>query len=90
MHAEEFLKDPAEFAYVDVKQQRQTLHLDAGSLAYTVCQVPVVHRQGDQPHIEVVLTNGESQRVEGLVLDREVSRKIFRRTHDVAQLTVVA
>lgn len=90
MHAEEFLKDPAEFAYVDVKQQRQTLHLDAGSLAYTVCQVPVVHRHGDQPHIEVVLTNGETQRVEGLVLDREVSRMIFRRTHDVAQLTVVA
>ncbi|MDA0729247.1 MAG: hypothetical protein O3B70_08975 [Bacteroidetes bacterium] len=90
MHSEEFLTAPATFDYVDVQQQRQTLELTAGSLAYTVCQVPVVHQRGDQSQIVVHMTNGETRHVEGLVLDREVSAKIFRRTHEVTQLTVIA
>jgi hypothetical protein len=90
MHSEEFLTAPAQFTYVDVKQQRQTIELSAGSLAYTVCQVPVVHQRGDNPQILVHMTDGRSLQVEGLMLDREVSAKIFRRSHEVSQLTVIA
>jgi hypothetical protein len=60
-------------------------------LAYTVCQVPVVHKEGTgHPCIEVTMTNGRTERMDGLVLDRGLSNKIFRRSHEVAQLTVMA
>ena len=50
----------------------------------------MVHQKGDQPSIEVTHTDGRSERVDGLALDRTRSQSIFRRTHEVAQLTVTA
>ena len=90
MHAEEFLTEPAVFEYVDVAQQTKTIELDANSLVYTVCQVPVVHQRGEQESIEVSWKDGRTTHVEGLALDLETSRKIFRRLHEVVQLTVTA
>jgi len=90
MHAGEFLTEPDTFTYVDVQQQWRSLELAEGSLAYTVCQVPVVHQRGDSPCIDVTMADGSTKRVEGLTLDQALSRKIFRRTHEVTQLTVVA
>jgi hypothetical protein len=90
MHDGEFLTEPATFDYFDVQQQKKSVALTPGSLAYTVCQVPVVHQKGDKPSIEVTHTDGRSERIEGLTLNRALSQSIFRRTHDVAQLTVTA
>ena len=90
MPADEFLTAPASFEYVDVQQDWQTIELSTDSLAYTVCQVPVVHKRGDKPAIEVKMTDGRSESIEGLVLNRELSSKIFRRSHEVAQITVMA
>ena len=90
LNGEEFLKEPATFDYVTVEQQWQTLELPAGSLAYTLCQVPVVHLKGDTPGIEVKRADGSTQQVAGLSLDLDTSRAMFRRSNDVVQLTVVA
>jgi len=90
LNGEEFLNEPATFDYVNVKQQWQKLELPAGSLAYTLCQVPVVHLKGDTPGIEVKRADGSTQQVEGLSLDLDTSRAMFRRSNDVVQLTVVA
>ena len=80
----------AAFDYVDVKQRWQTIDLAADSLAYTVCQVPVIHKRGDKPEIEIKMADGRTERIEGLVLNRAVSSTIFRRSHEVTQLTVIA
>ena len=90
MNDGEFLTEPATFEFFDVQGQKHALELDSGSLAYTVCQVPVVHQQGDAPSIEVTYTDGRTERVDGLALDRTRSQSIFRRTHEVARLTVTA
>ena len=90
MHREEFLTEAAAFDYVDVKQRWQTIELTADSLAYTVCQVPVVHKRGDKTEIEVKMADGRTERIEGLVLNRALSSQIFRRSHEVTQLTVIA
>lgn len=90
MNVEEFLNRPAAFEYVDVAQQTQTIELEADSLVYTVCQVPVVHQRGEQEGIEITWNDGRTTHVDGLVLDRETSRKIFRRMNEVVRLTVTA
>ena len=90
MHEGEFLTEAATFEYVNVRQERRTLALAAGSLAYTVCQVPVVHLRGDAPSIEVTFTDGRTERIVGNALNRELSCEIFRRSHVIAQLTVTA
>ena len=90
LNPEEFLAEPANFDYVDVNQEWQSLLLPAGSLAYTLCQVPVVQQHGDKPSIEVRMADGSTQHISGLSLDQVLSRKIFGRTHEVTQLTVIA
>ena len=90
MHAEEFLSAPATFEYVDVTQTWKTVDLPGDSLAYTLCQVPVVHLRGDSPSIELTLADGRTERFDGLELDLEWSRKIFRRSNDVVRMTVTA
>ena len=75
---------------VDVTQTWKTVDLPGDSLAYTLCQVPVVHLCGDSPSIELTLADGRTERFDGLELDLEWSRKIFRRSNDVAQMTVTA
>ena len=69
LNGEEFLKEAAHFDYVDVGQQWQQLELPAGSLAYTICQVPVVQKRGDSPSIEVHMADGSFQSIVGLTLD---------------------
>jgi hypothetical protein len=90
MHHEEFLTEAASFDYVDVKQRWQTIDLAADSLAYTVCQVPVIHKRGDKPEIEIKMADGRTERIEGLVLNRALSSKIFQRSNEVTQLTIIA
>lgn len=84
----EFLKAAAEFKYVDVLQNVGTIDLPEQSLAYTVCQVPVVYVRGEVPSISVKMTDGSSVSISGLTLSKELSQSIFRRRHQVAQLTV--
>ena len=90
LNPDEFLAEAAHFDYIDVNQQWQSLALPAGSLAYTICQVPVVQKRGDSPSIEVHMADGSIQNIVGLTLDQALSRTIFRRTHEVTQLTVIA
>ena len=71
-------------------QTWQTVDLPADSLAYTLCQVPVVHLRGDRSSLELTLADGRTERFDGLELDLEWSRKIFRRSNEVTQLTVTA
>ena len=90
MHREEFLTEPATFEYVDVQQRWQNIELTAESLAYTVCQVPVVYKRGGKAEIEIMMTDGRTERIEGSVVPRKLSSTIFRRSHEVMQLTVIS
>ena len=58
----EFLSQPASFVYYDVAEQPQTVSLEADTLAFTYCQVPVVYRVSDAPKIRIRHRDG---RVEG-------------------------
>ena len=58
------------------------------SLAYTICQVPVVYVRGSQPEIQVIKRDGETEKIKGLKLTRELSQEIFKRTDEVVQLNV--
>ena len=60
----------------------------AATLVYTVCQA--VHQRGEQEGIEMTWNDGRTTHIDGLALDHETSRKIFRRLHEVVRLTVTA
>jgi hypothetical protein len=80
LRAEEFLRDAGTFAYLDVSGRVGKIRLDACSLAFTYCQVPVVYRLAEKPFLTIEFAGGKRRRQEALVLDEKDSRAIFERT----------
>jgi hypothetical protein len=87
VRTEEFLDAAASLAFVGVDGELADVPLEAGTMGFTVCQVPVVlHRGGT---VGIVVTRGDGQhRVEGLSLDAADSARIFDRIGAVSRLDV--
>jgi hypothetical protein len=65
------------------------LPLAPGTLAFTVCQVPVVYRRTDAaPRVSVVGRDGTERSFDGAFLDAATSRAVFERTGAVARIEV--
>jgi hypothetical protein len=88
LREQEFIEQEATFSYVDVNGQRQTIDLPTGSLAYTVCQVPIVYIVSDENQLEIAYADGHLQQLAGNRLDVGASQLIFHRDGSVKQITV--
>lgn len=84
----ELLTAAATFSYVDVHGHQRELELKAGSLAYSICQTPVVVQLSDRQGIAVHHADGASRNLDGHVLDDATSGHIFQRSGAVHYLTV--
>ncbi|MCB2413308.1 hypothetical protein LGT39_10680 [Demequina sp. TTPB684] len=87
VRAQEFLDAPAELAYVAASGDVTTLSLDAGTMGFTLCQVPVVLRRTGPQGIVVTKEDG-STRVDGLRLNASDAAAIFERTGEISRLDV--
>ncbi|HET9913468.1 MAG TPA: hypothetical protein VFQ13_16350, partial [Anaerolineales bacterium] len=86
----EFLTEPTEFDYRDLDGKQAQIGLPAGSLAYSICQVPITLRvqTSDKPCIEARLSDGSVHRIDGHILDITNSQHIFHRDGTVHHLVV--
>jgi hypothetical protein len=84
----EFLHASRPFRYFDVEGRACTVEAAADSLAFTVCQVPVIVHRAGPVRIELVMTEGTTTAVHGLTLDAETSAALFERTGAVRRLDV--
>lgn len=82
------LREASVFNYVDTMGQLGRMELKAGSLAYTICQVPIIYQASAPVAIQVHLNNRTVQESEGSVLDFASSRHIFARDGAVHHLVV--
>ena len=86
--SDELLEAPEAFRWIDVEGGPQEMALKAGSLACSICQVPVIIQSGLNNAITIHRTDGTTQRVEGHALDAAASRHIFGRDGLVHHLLV--
>jgi hypothetical protein len=84
----EFLSDPRKFSYFGVDGHPQQIELNAGSLAYSICQIPVILQASHENRITVHFTSGGTQQIESHVLDSFNSRHIFQRDGVIHHLIV--
>jgi hypothetical protein len=85
----EFRREPGHFSTIDVERNEKTISLPAGSLAFTLCQTPVVYTRGETAYIEVIDGNGAIKTIAGRKLDTATSHHIFARDGQVQQLRVM-
>jgi hypothetical protein len=89
LRSAEFMREPGQFAYTTVQGNQQTMSLPADSLAFTVCQTPIVYTRGDTSCIEVAFADGRRETVTGSQLDVATSRHIFGRDGQIRMVHVV-
>jgi hypothetical protein len=83
----EFVEQSEDFRYFDINGEAQSLALSTGSLAFTLCQVPVVYeRTVDKSWIRVLFTDGTSAEHPGNILDAQLSAEIFSRSGRIARI----
>lgn len=88
LRKEEFLEEPNDFDYVDLKGQRQQIKLAAKNLAFTYCQVPVIYKIGTKQEVQVTMQNGAKKVIDGWDLDQDLSDALFNRTGKISHLEV--
>ncbi|WP_420641608.1 hypothetical protein [Candidatus Leptofilum sp.] len=88
LRADEFLPRDSEFNYVNSAGETKTLSVAAGSLAFTMCQIPIVYKPGDKAQIDVLFANGRSATFLGSCLDDKTTQHILNRDGQIKQLIV--
>ncbi len=83
LRPDEFLAEPGDFSYVDTSGQRHALALPAESLAFTICQTPVIYTLGARAHIEVTYADGRSETILGSRLCDSAGGHIMARDNHV-------
>lgn len=84
----ELLTAPTLFQYLDTYGREQHLQLPAGSIAYTICQVPIILHKSVESHITVHLADGNALEFKGHSLDLSTSQHIFLRDGLVSYIEV--
>ena len=85
----EFRAEAGELSYLDVAGGSRSLEVPAGSVAFTLCRVPVVvHASGTGWRIMIAYSDSDRREVETSSLDAETSRQIFEHTGQVTRLDV--
>lgn len=87
---QELLDETAHLNYIDIEGHPQRIEVNAGSLAYTFCQVPIILQASQDNTIEVSRSDGGMETIPGLELDKANSQHIFSRDGVIHHLQVSA
>jgi hypothetical protein len=84
----EFLARSRHWQYVDVKGEFHTMELPANSVAFTLCQIPVVYLLAERHQVRVYLADGGLQVIDSDRLDAAASRRLLGRRGAIVRLEV--
>jgi hypothetical protein len=85
---QEFTSTSTTYESWDVNGQHERIKVPASSIAHSICQIPIILKASDKASIEVHLSAGNVQQIDGHTLDIENSRHIFQRDGAVHHLVV--
>ncbi len=88
LQKKEFLKEPKNVSFFDVKGEKQHVALKKGSLFFTYCQVPVIYELAEKEQLAIDYANGESSSSDTLMLPEAETRKVLGRSGAIRQITV--
>jgi hypothetical protein len=87
LRLEEFTTESAEWRY-STGGPVQSENLPPGSIAFTLCGVPVIYRLAESGAIKVITGNGDCVEIHGSRLGVEWSQSLFRRDRQVRKVVV--
>ncbi|NMH89685.1 hypothetical protein [Flavivirga algicola] len=88
LRTEEFLKSSKVFKYTGIKKIEREIQLEANTLCFTYCQVPIIYKLSEQNCVRVIFEKNRHIKIESLSLDIETSKQIFERAGVILQIIV--
>jgi hypothetical protein len=88
LHKNEFLTEVKDVTFVTVDGSEKRVRLNIGSLAFSVCQVPVVYSISSSNKIELAYNDGSVKMFDSLLLDAIESQKIFGRNGEISLIKI--
>ena len=89
LNKDEFLTRSQVFCFYDVNGKQQTLMLNAGMLAFTICQVPVIYINAKGRKIIITKRDGSEEEIAGHEMDTSLSKSIFQREDRIWKIQVL-
>jgi hypothetical protein len=88
LHRSEFLQKETEATFILTDGSLKNMALEPESLAFTVCQVPVIYKLASSNKVEVHYSNGSHENFQSSELNEVTSSKISHRTGEIDHLKV--
>ena len=88
LRGEEFLDHEKLFYFFDINQKKNEILLLPESLAFTICQVPVIYQKSDESVTEVYALDGSVTHLKGNQLNTKISQAIFSRKGEYVKINV--
>ncbi len=85
---EEFLKESKDFVYTTINKEIETLNIEAKSVCFTYCQIPVIYNLGAKNGIQVIFNDGKITEFDSLQIDLKTSKKVFKREGEINRILV--
>jgi hypothetical protein len=83
----EFLSEPANWQY-STGGDKKSENLEAGSLAFTLCGVPIIYHLAEDSGIQVYSDQDSPAHITGNQLGLALSQSIFRREKRIKKVVV--
>lgn len=88
LRKDEFFSEAKTRRFVDIEHNPQEIHVEKGSLCFSICQIPVIYSIADNSTIEIHYNTGEYRSFEGMEVPLDISTSIFQRRGDVNRIHV--
>jgi hypothetical protein len=88
LNKNQFLQQNEVVEFIDIDNNPFSIALEKGSLAFTICQVPVLYKISNFNQIEIKYKGGRLEVLQSLSLSSALSQKIFYRIGEIVQVTV--
>jgi hypothetical protein len=83
-----FLQAPKTFRISNIAKEEKVITLEADTLGFTYCQIPILYKIAEREGLKVVFNNQSIMEFDGLALNAEISNKVFQRTGEIDQIIV--
>ena len=84
----EFLHGTKTFNYININHEEAKIDLEANSLCFTYCQIPILYKLANKESLEVIFSNNETIFFDNLTMDEVTSKLIFGRKSNINQIIV--
>jgi hypothetical protein len=83
----EFYPEQKSIEFITVDGQKQTIDMPKDSLAFSICQTPVIYKIHNENKIEIIYKD-KSETIQGNELNAELTKQIFNRSGEIQSINV--